>query len=124
MPSSCPAYRQTPEKIHFCPPSKTKIRKQFNHDQYIAGGATLNAVRVAQWVMGAANAGKASFVGAIGTDAFGKQMKEQARAPAPRALTLTRPVAPGPLSPALRGARAPMTRVAPNLRVILSSLLI
>ncbi|KAJ1624138.1 Ribokinase-like protein [Pavlovales sp. CCMP2436] len=47
--------------------------------QYIAGGATLNSIRVAQWMLGA-EAGKTSFVGSIGTDAFGKQMKEQVAA--------------------------------------------
>ncbi|KAG8456953.1 hypothetical protein KFE25_011311, partial [Diacronema lutheri] len=52
--------------------------------QYIAGGATLNAVRVAQWMLGAAgaeSAGKTAFIGSIGKgDAFGEQMKAQARA--------------------------------------------
>merc|ERR1719233_1258602 len=43
--------------------------------QYIAGGATLNTIRVAQWMLG--GAGRTGYIGAIGNDAFGHLMKEQ-----------------------------------------------
>ena len=41
--------------------------------EYIAGGATLNSIRVASWMMGGAP-GTASYVGCIGDDAYGKKM--------------------------------------------------
>jgi len=47
--------------------------------EYIAGGATQNSIRVAQWMMGAP--GATAFVGAIGMgDAFGDQLETAARA--------------------------------------------
>merc|ERR1719427_2479866 len=45
--------------------------------QYIAGGATLNAIRVAQWILG--KPGRTGYIGAIGSDVFGQLMKEQAK---------------------------------------------
>lgn len=42
--------------------------------QYIAGGATQNSIRVAQWMM--KSPGKTAFVGCIGKDAFGKQLSD------------------------------------------------
>jgi len=45
--------------------------------QYIAGGATLNAIRVAQWVLG--EEGRTGYIGAIGNDVFGTLMKEQCK---------------------------------------------
>jgi Cu/Zn superoxide dismutase len=45
--------------------------------QYIAGGATQNSVRVAQWVSGAAP-GWAAIVGSVGDDAFGAQLRAAA----------------------------------------------
>merc|ERR1719320_781725 len=39
------------------------------HVQYIAGGATLNSIRVAQWMLG--KAGQTGYIGAIGNDVFG-----------------------------------------------------
>merc|ERR1719245_1292388 len=45
--------------------------------QYIAGGATLNSIRVAQWMLG--EAGRTGYIGAIGDDTFGQLMKEQAK---------------------------------------------
>merc|ERR1719397_762749 len=45
--------------------------------QYIAGGATLNSIRVAQWMLG--EAGRTGYIGAIGNDVFGQLMKEQAK---------------------------------------------
>lgn len=44
-----------------------------NHDvQYIAGGATQNSVRVAQWML---KAGSTAYMGAIGADAYGEQLE-------------------------------------------------
>lgn len=42
--------------------------------QYIAGGATQNAIRVAQWMTKAK--GATSFFGCIGKDAFGEELKK------------------------------------------------
>jgi adenosine kinase len=41
--------------------------------QYIAGGATQNSIRVAQWMIG--EAGKTAYMGCIGKDEFGTQLK-------------------------------------------------
>lgn len=46
--------------------------------EYIAGGATQNSIRVAQWVL--AEAGATAFVGCTADDDFGKQLEEAARA--------------------------------------------
>merc|ERR1719193_51659 len=48
-----------------------------NSVQYIAGGATLNTIRVAQWILG--EEGRTGYIGAIGNDVFGQLMKEQAK---------------------------------------------
>jgi len=45
--------------------------------QYIAGGATLNTIRVAQWMLG--ENGTTGYIGAIGNDVFGQLMKEQCK---------------------------------------------
>merc|ERR1719204_1834180 len=45
--------------------------------QYIAGGATLNTIRVAQWMLG--DNGTTGYIGAIGNDVFGQLMKEQCK---------------------------------------------
>lgn len=45
--------------------------------QYIAGGATLNTIRVAQWVLG--EPGRTGYIGAIGNDVFGTLMQEQCK---------------------------------------------
>ena len=48
-----------------------------NHDvEYIAGGATQNAIRIAQWMLQKKFC--TSYVGCIGKDQFGKQLKKQA----------------------------------------------
>jgi len=44
---------------------------------YIAGGATQNSIRVAQWVLGAKNA--TSYFGCVGDDKFGKTLEEKAK---------------------------------------------
>lgn len=44
--------------------------------EYIAGGATQNAIRVAQWMLQKRFA--TSYIGCIGKDGFGKQLKKQA----------------------------------------------
>ncbi|CAM9580895.1 unnamed protein product [Heterosigma akashiwo] len=46
------------------------------HVEYIAGGATQNSIRVAQWMLGVAKA--TSFMGCIGSDEFGAQLTEAA----------------------------------------------
>merc|ERR1719493_340406 len=46
--------------------------------EYIAGGATLNAIRVAQWKLG--KQGKTGYMGAIGKDKYGSIMEEQCKA--------------------------------------------
>ncbi len=45
---------------------------------YIAGGATQNSVRVAQWISG--TPGFSAYIGCIGKDAFGDQLKAAAEA--------------------------------------------
>merc|ERR1719427_2352098 len=45
--------------------------------QYIAGGATLNSIRVAQWMLG--EEGRTGYIGAIGNDVFGQLMREQCK---------------------------------------------
>ena len=46
--------------------------------EYIAGGATQNSIRVAQWMSG--TPGSTAFIGCIGTDAFGDQLEKSAQA--------------------------------------------
>lgn len=49
--------------------------------QYIAGGATQNSIRVAQWIMTAnGKPGESAYMGCVGTDAFGKQLEDCAAA--------------------------------------------
>ncbi len=43
---------------------------------YIAGGATQNTIRVAQWMSGVP--GFTAYIGAIGNDEFGRQLKAAA----------------------------------------------
>eukprot|EP00052_Salpingoeca_macrocollata_P004574 m.42107 g.42107 ORF g.42107 m.42107 type:complete len:344 (+) comp14305_c1_seq2:876-1907(+) len=49
--------------------------KSFKVD-YIAGGATQNSIRVAQWILNVPHA--ASFVGCVGKDDYGKILRERA----------------------------------------------
>ena len=44
--------------------------------QYIAGGATQNSIRVAQWL--SQTAGTTSYIGCIGKDEYGEQLKAAA----------------------------------------------
>ncbi len=44
--------------------------------EYIAGGATQNSIRVAQWMLGKRFV--TSYIGCIGQDEFGKQLEKQA----------------------------------------------
>lgn len=46
--------------------------------KYIAGGATQNSIRVAQWKIG--QAGATSFVGCVGKDEFGTKLRDAATA--------------------------------------------
>jgi len=49
--------------------------------QYIAGGATQNSIRVAQWILTAnGKPGQSAFMGCVGTDDFGKQLESCAAA--------------------------------------------
>lgn len=43
---------------------------------YTAGGATQNSIRVAQWMLGEANAGATAFSGSVGDDDYAKQLRE------------------------------------------------
>eukprot|EP00037_Helgoeca_nana_P032017 m.411750 g.411750 ORF g.411750 m.411750 type:complete len:375 (-) comp28727_c0_seq1:108-1232(-) len=43
--------------------------------EYIAGGATQNSIRVAQWMLGAPCT---AYIGSVGKDAFGKTLREKA----------------------------------------------
>ncbi|CAI9096990.1 OLC1v1033269C1 [Oldenlandia corymbosa var. corymbosa] len=45
--------------------------------EYIAGGATQNSIRVAQWML--QSPGATSFMGSIGKDKFGEEMKKNSR---------------------------------------------
>lgn len=44
----------------------------FNLHNEITGGATLNSIRVAQWMLGIP--GSSAYFGAIGQDKFGEQL--------------------------------------------------
>jgi len=44
--------------------------------EYIAGGATQNAIRVAQWLLGKENRKSTAYMGAVGIDKFAEKMKE------------------------------------------------
>ena len=57
---------------------------------YVAGGATLNSIRVSQWISGGP-AGYSAFVGSIGEDAFGAQLSASAQADAVATLFQTQP---------------------------------
>ena len=46
--------------------------------EYIAGGATQNSIRVAQWML--SSPGATAFIGCIGTDGFGDQLEKAAKA--------------------------------------------
>jgi adenosine kinase len=46
--------------------------------QYIAGGATQNSIRVCQWML--QEEGATSFIGCVGKDAFGEQLRKSASA--------------------------------------------
>ena len=51
-----------------------------NYDvEYIAGGATQNSMRVAQWILSAQNlAGRTAFIGCVGKDEFGTNLTKAA----------------------------------------------
>jgi len=44
--------------------------------EYIAGGATQNSIRVAQWMLQVA--GASSYIGCVGTDAYAQKLEEAA----------------------------------------------
>jgi len=45
--------------------------------EYIAGGATQNAIRIAQWML--QTKGASTYMGCVGDDEYGSKMEEQAR---------------------------------------------
>jgi adenosine kinase len=47
--------------------------------QYIAGGATQNSIRVCQWML-QSKPNSTHYIGCVGKDAYGKQLKESAEA--------------------------------------------
>lgn len=47
---------------------------------FVAGGATQNSIRVAQWMLNKHNQAATSFFGAVGKDAYGQKLKESAQA--------------------------------------------
>ena len=52
--------------------------------EYIAGGATQNSIRVAQWMLGGDEyAGSTAYIGCIGDDKFGEQLTASAAADGP-----------------------------------------
>jgi len=57
-------------------PLYTKLADQYPVE-YIAGGATQNSIRVAQWMCNAP--GATAFIGCIGTDKFGEQLEKAAQ---------------------------------------------
>lgn len=56
-------------------PLYAKLVKEYPVE-YIAGGATQNSIRVAQWM--SKSPGATAFIGCIGTDAFGEQLEKAA----------------------------------------------
>ncbi|XP_033127320.1 adenosine kinase-like isoform X2 [Anneissia japonica] len=62
------------EDIH--KPMYIELVKKFKVD-YIPGGATLNSLRVAQWIIGEPN--RATFFGCVGKDDFAKTLLEKAK---------------------------------------------
>lgn len=52
--------------------SKNSLPRAGRQVQYIAGGATLNTIRVAQWML--SKPGLTGFMGAIGSDDFGGEL--------------------------------------------------
>ncbi|CAL0309882.1 unnamed protein product [Lupinus luteus] len=57
-------------------PMYEEIAEKFNAE-YIAGGATQNSIKVAQWLLQVP--GATSFIGCIGKDKFGEEMKKNAK---------------------------------------------
>lgn len=43
---------------------------------FIAGGATQNSIRVAQWMLLPSSSGNTAFMGCVGEDAYGKQLEQ------------------------------------------------
>ena len=57
-------------------PIYNEIISEHQPVQYIAGGATQNTIRVAQWMIGVPQA--TSYIGCVGKDEFGKKLRQQA----------------------------------------------
>ncbi|XP_039138667.1 adenosine kinase 2-like [Dioscorea cayenensis subsp. rotundata] len=58
-------------------PMYEELATKYNVD-YIAGGATQNTIRVAQWML--QNPSATSYMGSIGKDKFGEEMKKNSKA--------------------------------------------
>ena len=57
---------------------------------YVAGGATLNSIRVAQWLLSfIGHGGCTGYIGCVGKDEFGDKMKAQLEADKVKALFMT-----------------------------------
>ena len=63
------------EEAHL--PMYEELTKDFDAE-FIAGGATQNSIRVAQWLVGADKC--TSYIGAVGKDAYAKTLKDNAEA--------------------------------------------
>merc|ERR1719310_1796955 len=57
-------------------PMHAELAKEYPVE-YIAGGATQNSIRVAQWM--SQTPGSTAYVGCIGQDAFGEQLEKAAK---------------------------------------------
>ena len=57
----------------------TELRDQFRV-QFVAGGATQNSIRVAQWMLRGQWPGATAYLGAVGRDEFAERMRESATA--------------------------------------------
>lgn len=72
-------YGLKPNDAILAEPKHMPVYKELvdNHEvEYIAGGATQNSIRVAQWMLQKKFA--TTYIGCIGKDEFGKQLKKQA----------------------------------------------
>lgn len=59
-------------------PMYQELVKEHNVE-YIAGGATQNSMRVAQWMLGANNVRSTTYFGCIGDDKFGMELTRRSR---------------------------------------------
>merc|ERR1719235_2338527 len=60
--------------------------------KYIAGGATQNSIRVAQWML--QEAGMTAYFGCVGNDDYGKKLQEACKADGVQAQYMVDPATP------------------------------